>query len=487
MTRQFTLTVVFALLSSIYFAVQAQTTDQPDVLFISIDDLNDWVGPLGGHPQAKTPNIDRLAAQGITFTNAYAPAALCSPSRAAVMTGVSAASSGVYANGTDWRKAKPLAGIPTIPRYFRDNGYRSVGAGKLFHASTYNPWAYFGFNDTTAWDAYFPSLERQLPDEPTPHARPANGSPLSENFDWSAVSTTDMAMGDGQVVTWSVEQILANSDAPKFNAVGIYRPHLPWYLPQKYFDMHPLEDIVLPDVLENDLDDIPEIFIERGRSGGALSPMAIHDWILEDETKGRWREAVRAYLASISFADAMVGHLLDALEQSGRADNTIIVLWSDHGWHLGEKGRWRKQTLWSESTHVPLIIVAPGITEAGSASAETVSLMDIYPTLVELAGLDMPAHPEGLSLVPLLEEPATEWDQAAISTSGFGNHAVSTNQYRYIRYSDDTEELYDLDSDPNEWHNLADDPKLDQVKEELAALLPEHDEPVDPSAARNAE
>jgi choline-sulfatase len=487
MSRLFTHLAIYALLSTTHFSVQAQTTDQPDVLFIAIDDLNDWVGPLGGHPQAKTPNIDRLAAQGVTFTNAYAPAALCSPSRAAVMTGVLPSSSGVYANGTDWRKAKPLAGVPTIPRHFKDNGYRSVGAGKLFHASTYNTWAYFGFNDTTAWDAYFPSLERQLPDEPTPHERPANGSPLSQNFDWSAVSTTDMAMGDGQVVTWSAEQILAESDAPKFNAVGIYRPHLPWYLPQKYFDMHPLEDIVLPDVLENDLDDIPEAIIQRGRRGGAMSAIGINDWIVEDETNGRWREAVRAYLASISYADAMLGHLLDALEQSGRADNTIIVLWSDHGWHLGEKSWWRKQTLWRESTRVPFIVVAPGVTTAASNIESTVSLLDIYPTLVELAGLDMPAHIEGVSLVPLIENPATEWNHAAITTSGFGNHAVSTDQYRYIRYADNTEELYDLDSDPNEWHNLANDPKLGEKKQELVALLPKHNEPIDPAASRNAE
>jgi arylsulfatase A-like enzyme len=485
MIRPFSYLAVFALLSTMCLSAQAQTTDQPDVLFISIDDLNDWVGPLGGHPQAKTPNIDRLAAQGITFTNAYAAAALCNPSRAAIMTGISPSSSGVYANGTDWRKTKTLRGIPTIPRYFKDNGYRSVGAGKLFHASTYSTRSYFGFNDTTAWDAYFPSLERQLPDEPTPHDRPANGNPRSPNFDWSAVSTTDMAMGDGQVVTWSKEQILAESDVPKFNAVGIYRPHLPWYLPQKYFDMHPLEGIVLPDVLENDLDDIPESVIQRSRGRGALSAMELHDWIVEDESKDRWREGVRAYLASISYADAMLGELLDALEQSGRADNTIIVLWSDHGWHLGEKERWRKQTLWRESTRVPFIVVAPGVTKAGSKTAATVSLLDIYPTLVELAGLDIPAHPEGVSLVPLIENPATEWNHAAISTSGFGNHAVSTDRYRYIQYSDDTEELYDLDSDPNEWHNLADDPILDEIKQGLVALLPNHDEPIDELAARD--
>jgi len=462
----------------------AQTTARPDVLFISIDDLNDWVGPLGGHPQAKTPNMDRLAKQGMVFTNAYAPAMLCNPSRAAVMTGIPPSSSGVYNNQTDWRVTARLKDIPTLPRYFMDNGYRSFGAGKLFHSSTFNPWAYFGYNDTTAWDDYFPSLERQLPDEVTPHDRPANGSPLSVSFDWSAVATTDMAMGDGQIVTWSAEHILAAGDEPRFNAVGIYRPHLPWYVPQKYLDMHPLEDVVLPPVLENDLDDIPALPLEGGRRGD-LAPMGIHDWIVEDETGDRWREGVRGYLASISFADAMLGHLLDALEQSGRADNTIIILWSDHGWHLGEKARWRKTTLWREAARVPLIVVAPGVTQAGTESAATVSLMNLYPTLIELAGLEMPEHPEGVSLVPLLKDPTAEWDHAAISTNGFRNHAVSTDRYRFIRYSDGSEELYDITADPNEWHNRAGDPVLAGVKEELARLLPKHDEPVDESAARS--
>jgi arylsulfatase A-like enzyme len=366
------------------------------------------------------------------------------------MTGISPASSGVYTNQTDWRRTSRLRDIPTIPRYFQDSGYRTFGAGKLFHSSTYNPWAYFGYNDTTAWHAYFPSLERQLPDEVTPHERPANGTPLSVNFDWSSVSTTDMAMGDGQVVTWSVEQILQDENSPRFNAVGIYRPHLPWYLPQKYFDMHPLETIELPPVIENDLDDIPAAPL-AGVSRGPFAPMALHDWIVEDTSNQRWREAVQAYLAGISFADAMLGHLLDALERSGRSDDTIIVLWSDHGFHLGEKARWRKETLWRDATHVPLIIVAPGVTTPGSRSDAAVSLIDLYPTLVELAGLEMPAHPEGVSLLPLLRDPDAEWEHAAVSTNRFGNHAVSSDRYRYIRYLDGTEELYDIASDPHEW------------------------------------
>lgn len=477
------LSLALALVTFLLTPLSVTAQDRPDVLFISIDDLNDWVGPLGGHPQTKTPNMDRLAAQGIVFTNAHAPAMLCNPSRAAIMTGISPASSGVYTNQTDWRRTSRLRDIPTIPRYFQDSGYRTFGAGKLFHSSTYNPWAYFGYNDTTAWHAYFPSLDRQLPDEVTPHERPANGTPLSVNFDWSSVSTTDMAMGDGQVVTWSIDQIAQDVNSPRFNAVGIYRPHLPWYLPQEYFDMHPLETIELPPVIENDLDDIPAAPL-TGVSRGALAPMALHDWIVEDTSNQRWREAVRAYLAGISFADAMLGHLLDALERSGRSDDTIIVLWSDHGFHLGEKARWRKETLWRDATHVPLIIVAPGVTTPGSRSDAAVSLIDLYPTLVELAGLEMPAHPEGVSLLPLLRDPDAEWEHAAVSTNRFGNHAVSSDRYRYIRYVDGTEELYDIESDPHEWRNLAGDPDYDDVIAGLAERLPTHNEPVDESAAR---
>jgi arylsulfatase A-like enzyme len=455
-------------------------------LFVSIDDLNDWVGPLDGHPQTQTPNMDRLAAQGMVFANAHAPAMICNPSRAAIMTGISPASSGVYGNQTDWRRTARLRDVPTIPRYFQDNGYRTFGAGKLFHSSTYNPWAYFGYNDTTAWNAYFPSLERQLPDEIRPHVRPVNGTPHTVNFDWSPVAATDMAMGDGQVVTWSIKQILLDDNAPRFNAVGIYRPHLPWYLPRKYFDMHPLDEIELPDVLDNDLEDIPEAPL-AGIDSLMPSSMVLHDWVIEDETLVRWKEGVQAYLASISYADAMLGHLLDALDQSGRAENTIIVLWSDHGFHLGEKGRWRKTTLWRESTRVPLIVVAPGVTQPGTKTDSVVSLLDLYRTLVELAGLDMPAHPEGVSLVPLLEDPDVAWDHAAISTNAFGGHAVSTDQYRYIRYSDGSEELYDIASDPHEWRNLAGDPAFANVKTDVAEWLPTHDEPVDESAARTAE
>jgi len=454
--------------------VFAQPAERPDVLFIAIDDLNDWVGVLGGHPQTVTPNIDALAARGMLFANAHTAAPLCNPSRTALMSGLSPSTSGVYYNAPDWRTLEMFEDIRTIPGHFQDAGYRTFGAGKLFHAGTFNPNSYFGFNDTTAWDAYYPSLDRQVPDEIRPHVRPANGNPQSVNFDWGAVSADDRAMGDGQVVAWSERQLLAETGNPRFNAVGIYRPHLPWYLPQEYFDRFPLEDIQLPNTLENDLDDISQVAQDQGQSAGML-PMEMHKWVLQS---GTWKEGVRAYLASINFADTMLGQVLDALEASGRADNTIIVLWSDHGWHLGEKARWRKQTLWHDSTHVPLIVVAPGVTQPGSRSDVPVSLMDLYPTLTELAGLDTPGHVEGRSLVPLLTDPESRWDrEAVVTTFGYRNHAVSGDRYRYLTYADGSEELYDLQTDPNEWHNRADDPSMDRIKAELIQWLPEHDEP----------
>ncbi len=454
--------------------LHAQSTTPPDILFISIDDLNDWVGPLDGHPQAKTPNMDRLAERGMAFTNAHSTSAMCNPARTALMTGLSAATTGVYVNQPDWRTMEIFQDIRTIPGYFQDAGYTTYGAGKLFHSSTFNAWAYYGYNDTTAWDAYYPSLERQIPDEIRPHDLPANGNPLTVRVDWAPIFADDRAMGDGQVAAWSARQLLTETGGPRFDAVGIYRPHLPWYLPQKYFDLYPLDTLELPPVLENDIDDISEIARMQGGST-AGTPMEVHQWALE---AGVWKDGVQAYLASISFADAMVGLVLDALEQSGRANNTVIVLWSDHGFHLGEKARWRKQTLWRESTRVPLIVVVPGVTRSGSRSNTPVSLLDLYPTLTELAGLPTPNHVEGLSLLPLLEDPAATLERVGVVTTfGYRNHAVSSERYRYIVYSDGSEELYDLETDPHEWANRAADPALADVRAELRNWLPRHDEP----------
>jgi arylsulfatase A-like enzyme len=446
-------------------AQTAADSQRPDILFIAVDDLNDWIGPLGGHPQTRTPNLDRLAARGITFTNAHSPSAMCNPSRTALLTGLRPSTSGVYTNAPDWRTEPAFADAITLPRFFRENGYTTYGGGKIFHAHTFSAGANAGYNDQHAWDGFYPSLEFQLPEEIRPFNYPLNGNPRMPLFDWAPILADDRAMGDGQVVAYVAEKLAADMEGPRFLAAGIFRPHLPWYVPQQWFDLHPLEQIQLPAVLENDMADIPVPGLRAEFQADRL-----HDWILES---GRWDEAVQGYLASISFADAMIGRLLDALDRSGRADNTIIVLFGDHGYHLGEKSRWRKSTLWERATHTPLIIVAPGVAEPGSRSSRVVSLMDIYPTLAELVGFEAPDYVEGESLVPLLIDPDADRETPVVSTYRYNNHAVITEQYRYIRYADGNEELYDCVADPNEWHNLADDRSLRHVKRELARWIPD--------------
>jgi arylsulfatase A-like enzyme len=458
-------TLLLLLLMPIVSAQQQRT--QYDVLFIALDDLNDWVGYLGGHPQTQTPNIDRIAAQGVAFMNAQSPSAVCHAVRTAVLTGLRPSTSGIYGNGPDWRTQEIFRGKQTLPRLFRDHGYRTEGGGKIFHAHTWYANGFSGFNDTTAWDAFYPSLDRQLPDEPGPFNIPANGSSWNRAFDWAGLVAEDISMGDGQVVDWVTRRIAAKGTEPRFIAAGIYRPHTPWYLPQKYFDRFPLDTIQLPAHIEGDLDDVPAI-----AKRSAFNSVEIHKWVLE---KDQWKQGVRGYLASVNFADAMVGQLMDALQASGRADRTIIVLWGDHGYHAGEKERWHKFTLWKESLHVPFIIVAPGVTKPGSKVTAPVSLMDIYPTLAELAGIQLPSHVEGRSLVPLLKNPATKWDHPTLSTFGYRNHAVVDDRYKYIRYSDGSEELYDEKQDPHEWTNLAGKAGFEDIKKAMSRYLPATD------------
>ena len=449
--------------------------DRPDILFIAIDDLNDWVGPLG-HSQAKTPHMDRLAERGMVFTNAHSPSMVCNPSRTAIMLGLHPSTTGIFGNGPDWRTIEGVKNKVSIPRFFKEAGYQTFGAGKIFHASTFAPMSFYGYNDPNGWDAFFPSLDRQLPDEIGPYERPANGGP-ERNFDWSPVAALDSAIGDGQVVSWSIEKILAQGEGPRFNAVGIYRPHEPWYVPQTYFDLYPLEEIQLPPVIADDLDDVSEAAKSGKRPPSRISPYDLHKWVLEDETMNRWREGVQAYLASISFSDTMLGLVLDALEQSGRSDNTIIVLWSDHGFHLGEKGRWRKASLWSESHRIPFIIAAPGITTPGSVSNSPVSTLDIYSTLAELTEMEAPTHVQGTSLVPILKDPSKRPNRAAVSTSAFKTHVVSGQRFRYLVYPDGSEELYDIEADPHEWRNLASDPAYAEYKTKLSHWLPKQNAP----------
>ena len=436
----------------------------PNVLFIAVDDLNDWIEPLGGHPQARTPSLSRLAGEGVLFTRAYTPSPSCNPSRTALLTGKHTSSSGMYSNYQWWRQVMPDA--VTLPRYFGDNGYWAAGAGKIFHNNQPDP---------GSWDDYFPSFEQHMPSSPRPGGEDTVNMPAFPDmygaFDWAPLDVPDEEMGDYRSVAWATEQLQRQHEKPFFLAVGIYRPHLPWYVPRKYFDMFPLDEVQLPQRIEDDLEDVPERGVEIAHRGGNY-----HEHVLAAD---QWREGVQGYLASIAYADAMVGRLLDALDASTHAQDTIVVLWSDHGWQLGEKEHWRKFALWENLTRVVLIFrvpegtgALPGGTPAGARSGRTVSLLDLYPTLVELGGLPNGEGLDGRSLVPLLRDPDAAWDRPVISTYQFGEYAIRDERFRYISYIDGSEELYDLEADPEEWNNLAGDSRYADAKARLEALLP---------------
>lgn len=448
--------------------------DRPNVLFIAVDDLNDWVGVLGGHPQAKTPNIDRLAKRGMLFTNAHCSAPVCNASRTSLLFGVRPSTSGVYANADDWRDMDFFKNLTTLPMHFKNAGYKTLGSGKLFHAHTFNKKALSGYPQPEAWDAYWPSKTQQIPHEEAPPGWPINSSKdfYGGHFDWAPMNISDNAMGDRQVAAWASRELGQTHDRPVFLAVGIYRPHVPWWAPQEYFDAFPIDQIQLPAIPPLtppavDLDDVPA-------AGQAIAKREWQQWIVDHN---QWKAAAQGYLASMLFADKMVGHVLDALDRGPMANNTIIILWGDHGYHHGEKEHWEKFALWEDSTRVPLIVFDPRRTQAGSQSNQPVSLLDLYPTLVDLCDLKKPDHLEGQSLTPLLDDPAKVTGRAVITTENLNSHAVRSERWRYIRYADGTEELYDHRVDPNEWTNVAANPKNARIKAKLAKWFPKLNTP----------
>lgn len=454
---------------------------RPNVLMIIVDDMNDWVGCLGGHPQAKTPHIDRLAKCGLLFTNAHVAAPVCNPSRVATLTGLRPSTTGISGNETKWLEALP--DVPTIPQHFKANGYHVLGGGKVNHHMP-------RFNRRTDWHDYFDQvfdshyqdqLARGLdvnhftwpegfPMNRLEAVRTFSRPPQNANeFDWGAFDKPDAEMGDGRMIDWAVRFLAQPSKQPFFLAAGIYRPHLPLYAPRKYFDLYPQDQIILPPIKGDDCDDLPE-------AGKQMAAERRGDYELVIK-EGRHRELVQAYLASISFGDALLGRLLDALDASSAAKNTIIVFWSDHGWHLGEKQHLHKFTLWERSTHIPMIIAAPGVTQPDSRTARPVGTIDLFPTLNELCSLPAITSLDGTSLVPLLKNPALDWSLPTLTTHGQGNHALRTERWRYIRYAEGGEELYDHTTDPNEWKNLAPKPEFAAIKVQLAESLPKTDAP----------
>ncbi|MEM1443882.1 MAG: sulfatase [Verrucomicrobiota bacterium] len=451
----------------------AETT-HPNVLFIAVDDLNDWVGCLKTHPQVQTPNIDRLAARGTLFTNAHCQAPICGPSRASLLTGLYPWTNGVYQQPTKTlnKDTKTFQGH-LLPQYFEQHGYKTLGVGKITHGINYKevfqefgPYASAGPKPENGFRFHY-----HLPDVPY----------TGTQTDWGAFPDHDNEMPDYKVADWAIDQLGKEHDRPFFLAAGFVRPHVPFYVPEKWFEAYPLETLVLPEVRVDDLDDVPE----TGRAIHELPKYPKLAWLQENDNE-QFKLAVQAYLACITFVDYQIGRVLDALDASPYADNTTILLFSDHGYHLGEKDRISKHSLWEESTRVPLI-VGRAKTETKATDAKVVNrnvgLIDIFPTLLELSHLPAKESNEGFSLVRLMENPDAEWREATMTAYPRGSYSLRSDRYRYIHYEDGSEELYDHRSDPNEWTNLAGDPESAEVIKKFLPLVPKEAAPYHPSTS----
>ncbi len=449
------------------------TNRRPNILMIAIDDLNDWVEPLGGHPDVKTPAMQRLASRGLTFTNAHCQAPLCNPSRTSLMTGRRPTSTGVYGLRPWIRNVPELADLVTLPQYFHTHGYRTLIGGKIFHGGNGR-----GKGSELECDVWGPnaSVGAKPPKKLIPPT-PGGNNPL---MDWGTFPHRDEDKGDWKVASWAVNELeQMPTDKPFFLSVGFFLPHVPCYATQKWFDLYPDDSLTMPPILRGDRDDTPE------------ASWFIHWYLPEPRTSwleehNQLRPLVRSYLASISFVDSQVGRVLSALEKSPQADNTIVVLWSDHGYHLGEKAISGKNSLWARSTRIPLLMAGPGVPVDAKCS-QPAELMDLYPTLAEFVGLPAPQGVEGLSLVPQIRDPSTPRERPAICTHNAGNHSVCDTRWRYVRYAEGSEELYDRSVDPNEYTNLLADgqdrAKVQAVVDELSRWLPTKELPLAPGSA----
>lgn len=452
------LCLAICLISAIGTPVEASAGK--NVLLIAVDDLNDWVGCLGGNPQVRTPNLDRLAARGTLFANTHCQAPLCNPSRTSLMTGLRPTTTGVYGLAPWFRSIPALKPVVSLPQAFSKAGYTTAIAGKIYHV--YPPEA----DRAAEFDHYGPACTFG----PFPNQRLAKNPSGYKLVDWGIFPERDEQQNDYEIADWGTKFLKdqPTGSKPFFCAIGFGRPHLPCYASKKWFDLYPLETLKLPEVPAHDLDDVPPFaeFLKWNLPEPRLPWLKAND---------QWMPLVRAYLASISFVDSQIGRLLDALDASGRADDTIIVLFSDNGWHLGEKESSGKNTLWERSTHVPMIIAGPDLPKAQRCQQPT-ELLDIFPTLADLCQIQAPDNLEGISLRPQLADPSTP-HRPALTTHNPGNHAVRDDRWRYIRYADGSQELYDHQADPNEWHNLASLPEHRATIERLQQSLPANETP----------
>ncbi len=459
------------LLLAFFTALQVAgwAADRPNVLFIAIDDQNDWIGCLGGHPQVKTPNIDGLAARGVLFTNAHCQAPLCNPSRSSLLTGLRPSSTGVYGLAPGIRDVDQLKSHVTLPQTFTQAGYHTFTCGKIYHDGSIKP-----KDQPREFETWAKTGGRNKPPKPFANLP----EPRHPAMDWGPWPERDEDAPDYLIASAAVDALQsAPKDKPFFIAAGFRLPHVPCYAPLKWFDLYPDATLQMPPVLDGDRGDTPRFSWYLHWS---LPEPRLHTL----KERNEWRPLVRAYLASTSFMDAQVGRVLAALEATGRAKDTVVVLWSDHGWHVGEKAITGKNTLWDRSTRVPLIFAGPNIPD-GAKCGHAVELLDIFPTLLDLA--HFPARPdlEGHTLVPQLKDANAPREWPAITTHNHDNHGIRTDRWRYIHYADGSDELYDMQADPNEWKNLASDPKFADVKRGLAKWLPKTSKkPVPGSASR---
>ncbi len=454
------------------------TAEKPNVLFLAVDDMNDWIGCLETTPSAITPNIDRLAARGVSFSNAHTAGVFCAPSRAAIFSGQYATTTGCYTTPNYFVGHPEIDGLQMS---FAKAGYTTLGAGKLFHhpegAIDQRGWTKFFLRNQVQRESGWP-MDSWSSDTPVPQPFPASVYNAGKKFkaglflEWAPIPNDhEEEMADTIRANWAVEQLQQKHDKPFFLACGLYSPHYLNYCPQKYFDLYDPANIALPPMLESDLEDLPPKMRKQRENRKRqhyeeLVKMDIH------------ADAIHGYLACVSYADAMLGRVLDALNASPYAANTIVVLWSDHGYHLGEKGQWGKHTLWERTSNVPFIWAGPGVAQGRKTDA-TASLIDMYPTFVDMCDLPTPHQSlEGVSLAYTLNEPELAKDRSVfLPYMNPGEYAIINQQWRYIRYGEDGEELYDLTKDPNEWHNLASENQYEDVKAELQKHAPKSSVP----------
>lgn len=477
--------IVFSLAALVLALTNLAQEQRLNIVMISIDDLNDWVGVYGGHPQVKTPNIDKLAEKAMVFQNASCPAPVCGPSRSALLSGFMPATTGLYRNAHNMLHSEIVQTNATLPEYFSKNGYVTISSGKIFHKHAtengvdHGHWAFDIWEHETGGggiqeDKFFSRDDGIINGKKIENPKYTEGG--GSSFEFGPTEGGKEVTKDYRTAKWFEQKLQEDYDKPFFMSVGISRPHLPFIVPEEYFDMYSLDTLIVPEYRWDDLDDIVD---ENGNT--VYEP---HDDFLWYEHYGIHKETVRAYMAATSYADECAGVVLDALENSKYADNTIVMVWGDHGWHLGEKLQSRKAKLWREATQLPLIVHVPGM-DSKQDCYRNVNLIDLYPTLIDLCNLPE-KELDGKSFKPLLENPTMQWDPTTLTTMGRGNHSVMSEKWHYI-IRNGAEELYNLEEDPMEFVNLANNSsrKVKKVKKYMKSFLPEKNAESIPKYNRN--